>query len=231
MPTLGEYVGQLMAEITQARVQADVEATRIAELYASDPLLKYMPVPRFRLPTLTLDVPVAVNSASVPDGTLPESGTGEGVDPADILPAFDRVFPAQLDAARLTLSIDGREKARQYVLEFARYTKPGMAPADVAREVTSIITEVIYELARSEGAPDGAVEAFLPAFQGALQRELQAPSGALARVDVNVTTSQLREVGSPDLLVRLRLSVSEESMEWSVTPNPDGTTTSRLVPA
>lgn len=230
MPNLGQYVGQLVAEITQARAQADVEATRIAALYASDPLLKYMPVPRFRLPNVTLDVPVAVNSADAPDGTLPEGGTPATVDPAAILPAFDRVFPAQLHAAKITLSIDAREKVRHFVVEYARGAKPGMPPADVAREVTETIRWPTHEIARSEGAEEGQVEAFLSAFPAAYQKELQG-SGALARVDVNVTTSQLREVGPPDLLVRLKISVTEESLEWSVTTHPDGTTTSRLVPA
>ena len=61
MPYLGDYVGHLLSEITIARVQADLEAVRMAELYANHPLLKHLPVPHFRLPTMTLDVPVVVS--------------------------------------------------------------------------------------------------------------------------------------------------------------------------
>src|SRR5207244_4136858 len=61
MPYLGDYLGHLLSEITTARVQADLEAMRVAEMYASHPLLRSMPIPRFRLPNVTLDVPVAID--------------------------------------------------------------------------------------------------------------------------------------------------------------------------
>src|SRR5438132_458461 len=66
MPALGEYLGTLLAEITSARLQADLEAARIAQLYASHPLLQHMPVPRFRLPSVSLDLPVAVEKIDPP---------------------------------------------------------------------------------------------------------------------------------------------------------------------
>ena len=61
MPYLGDYLGHLISEVTMARMQADVEAVRIAELYASHPLLRTMPVPRFRLPEVQVDIPVVIN--------------------------------------------------------------------------------------------------------------------------------------------------------------------------
>ena len=75
MPYLGDFLGHLLSEITMARVQADLEAVRVAELYAGHPLLKTLPVPHFRLPTLTLDVPVAVKSIDeVQPGASPRGG-------------------------------------------------------------------------------------------------------------------------------------------------------------
>src|SRR2546425_6475217 len=72
MPALGEYLGTLLAEITSARLQADLESARIAQLYASHPLLQHMPVPRFRLPNVVLDLPVAVEKIDQPSGaTVP----------------------------------------------------------------------------------------------------------------------------------------------------------------
>ena len=61
MVNLGDYLGHLLSEVTKARVQADMETLRIAELYASDPLLKNFPVPRMRLPNLELNVPVIIS--------------------------------------------------------------------------------------------------------------------------------------------------------------------------
>jgi len=62
MPNLGDFLGHLMSEVTIARVHADVESIRIAELYASHPLLVNLPVPHFRLPNIEIDVPVVVKT-------------------------------------------------------------------------------------------------------------------------------------------------------------------------
>ena len=64
MTYLGDYLGQLMAEVTKARVSADIEAVRIAEMYAEHPLLRNMPIPRFRLPSVEIDVPVLIDRIS-----------------------------------------------------------------------------------------------------------------------------------------------------------------------
>ncbi|MBC2724592.1 MAG: hypothetical protein HGJ97_18370, partial [Desulfosporosinus sp.] len=68
MPYLGDYLGYLITEITNARAQADYEAVNIAERYARDPYLKYLPVPRFKIPTLSIDVPLVINNIQEPTG-------------------------------------------------------------------------------------------------------------------------------------------------------------------
>ena len=59
MPFLGDYIGHIISEITRARLHADLEALRVADYYAKEPLLRHFPVPRFRLPSVKLEVPVA----------------------------------------------------------------------------------------------------------------------------------------------------------------------------
>src|SRR4051812_27940222 len=62
MPTLGMFIGALLTDSVQARVRADMESLKIAEAYSRHDLLKHMPVPRFRLPDITIDFPVIVSS-------------------------------------------------------------------------------------------------------------------------------------------------------------------------
>ncbi len=229
MPNLGEYVGQLLAEITQARVQADLESARIAGMYAGDPLLKHMPIPRFRLPTITLDVPVAVESTDA--GSVTTGGTAEGVAVDAVVPAFDRVFPVQLSLARVPLSMDGRERVRRYVVDLSYKLGSGMRATDVAWEVTGAIREPLFMVAAEEGVEKTPVEIFFQGFTPALEKELATGGATASRVGVSANTARLREVGPAELLVRLKLSVTEESMEWSVTTNDDGTETARLIPS
>lgn len=61
--TMSDYVGFIFSEITRARVIADGESRRIAELYAKDEVLKSFSVPRFKIPEMNLSIPVIVSGA------------------------------------------------------------------------------------------------------------------------------------------------------------------------
>jgi hypothetical protein len=97
MPNLGDYIGQVMAEITLARVQADLEAVRLADYYANHPLLSTFPVPRFRLPTVRLDFPVAITAVQPPRN-------GKGLNLAEARKIFATVLEEELDVAGVKLT-------------------------------------------------------------------------------------------------------------------------------
>ncbi|MFV0607420.1 MAG: hypothetical protein ACK5NK_16455 [Niabella sp.] len=61
--TMSDYIGFIFSEITRARVIADGESRRIAELYAKDDILKNFSVPRFKIPEMNLSIPVIVSGA------------------------------------------------------------------------------------------------------------------------------------------------------------------------
>jgi hypothetical protein len=63
MITLSEYLGFIFVEITNARVMADQESARIAELYSQNPMLEKFSVPRFKIPEMELSIPVVVSGA------------------------------------------------------------------------------------------------------------------------------------------------------------------------
>jgi len=61
--TMSDYIGFIFSEVTRARVIADSESRRIAELYATDEVLKNFSVPRFKIPEMNLSIPVIVSGA------------------------------------------------------------------------------------------------------------------------------------------------------------------------
>ena len=61
MPRLGDLVGSLMTEFTLARVRADLESVKLVELYRKEGLLEGASVPRFRMPDVTVDLPLLVS--------------------------------------------------------------------------------------------------------------------------------------------------------------------------
>ena len=86
MPYLGDYLGQLLSEIAIARMQADLETVRLAELYAAHPLLRTLPVPHLRLPEVALEIPVLIEASEEPRAG--ESARG-GATLADMRLRFD----------------------------------------------------------------------------------------------------------------------------------------------
>ena len=229
MPILGDYLGHLLSEITAARMQADLETARIAEIYAAHPLLRRMPVPRFRAPNITLDVPVSVTQ-------MEEAAIGEprrgGLSISSLKTSLESAVDVTLHTAFPKLSARVRAEARTAAID---------AAARLARPEVALTHAAVEELASAASA--AAISALecrqemAPDLSERLSAELaRASAAAIAeaivpppRLHVAVTTRELREAGPPELLARLKLTISEEAMEWSVSES-EGKTTARLVP-
>lgn len=106
MPFLGAYLGHLLAEISVARMHADLEIVRLAEIYATHPLLRIMPVPHVRLPDVDIEVPMLVKAVDEPcPGESPRGG-------------------ASLESLRQKLN----------EVLFAKMAEAGLEPSPAARE-------------------------------------------------------------------------------------------------
>lgn len=68
MVELSDFLGHLLKEITRARVQADMEAIKTAQMYAAEKngLLKNFAIPRMRLPNVEITIPIAITD--IPQG-------------------------------------------------------------------------------------------------------------------------------------------------------------------
>ena len=64
MIQLEDLLGSLLTQIGEARLQADQASLELAERYAESDLLKYLPVPRVKLPTIDITLPVLIDEAS-----------------------------------------------------------------------------------------------------------------------------------------------------------------------
>jgi hypothetical protein len=228
MPYLGDFLGQLLSEITVARMQSDLEAVRVAELYAGHPYLKFFAVPRVRLPQLTLDVPVVIERSGI------------GTDPAvaAVVSAWRERFAGLLaqflERMQLNLSA-GDRRALEVGLDraWARLeTQPeGLAsPALVADE---LVLSVVQTLGKGEGgaAPVGParLEQLAVELRTAAREAFTQAQAALPRLIVRVGTAQLREAGPLESLTRLHLTVTENAVEWTVV-DMQGEAKPRLIP-
>jgi hypothetical protein len=228
MPYLGDYIGHLLSEITLARVQSDLEAVRLAELYASHPLLRHMPVPHFRLPTMTLDVPVAIKA-------MEEAKPGESPRGEVALPVLRERFAAILDAHLQRAKIkpsDAEMSSLDQALDLIT-TSPDRPPylsistLHVGDELVAKTVETLGKSRRPVEA--GRMEKLAGELKTAVRHEFASLRTAPPRLLVSVTTAELKESGPHEVLAQLHLSISEEAFQWSVT-EVQGKSDNRLVP-
>lgn len=231
MPYLGDYLGQLLSEISMARMHADLETVRLAELYATHPLLRTMPVPHVRLPDVEMEVPVLIKASEEPRAG--ESARG-GATIADMGRKFDEVLAAHLSKAGIALSVADRGRLRAALDE--RLTPTGM-PTEisvdvnrVADDLTAAALRVVGELRPKSTAAEPAIPTKIAAELGEAVRleflKLRTPP---PRLTVLVTSAEIREAGTTENLTRLRLKVSEQGVEWA-TIESEGVQRDRLVP-
>lgn len=218
MPYLGDYLGHIMSEITIARFQADLEAIRVAELYASHPLLRHLPVPHFRLPTMTLNVPVVIKG-------MEEAKKGESPRGGVVLPAlrksFDRLLALHLNSTEIKLSAtQKKELDRALSQTIAKLVLPpdvSISVMHIADELVLTVIKALGDAERKGGTDDsGRLAKFADELKAAVRLDFLSLKKPPPRLLVQVTTAELREAGPKELLTHLHLSISEEAFEWTV---------------
>jgi hypothetical protein len=218
MPKLGDFIGHLLSEITIARMQADLEAVRVAELYAGHPLLRNMPVPRFRMPDVEMNVPIVVKD-------LEEPAAGEspqGNPPiAEMRKVFDKVLTSILvkDNLRLNAAVQKKLKITldKRVIALTR-------PTEIAIDMNRVSHDFLINAMKAMGEliePEKRAE-FEETLKDSLRVEFIKIRKLPTRLNVLVTTAEIREAGPNEVITHLRLKISEEAFEWTTIESDEG---------
>lgn len=227
MPALGDYLGALLAEITNARLQADLESARIAQLYASHPLLQHMPIPRFRLPNVVLDLPLAVEKTDQPSSTMPPL-TAE-------LPALrqrvEGIIEQELNNRKLQLVPDIRQRLTNNLNDlFERVKSSGsISTFDTIKASGDAVTAAVEAIKAASGDQSTADPATTSSLRHQFGTEFLRLQPPQSRVQVNVVTAQLKDLAPPKTLTRIQLTICEEGVEWTQT-NPSDPGSKTLLP-
>ena len=212
MADLGEYLGHLLCEVARARVRADREAVRIAHEYVNDDsqLLRHFPVPRMRLPTLEITLPVQIDR--VPEGYAEKTTADTTLLSKVIVQALGPVLK------EYKLHITTSEVTRIIKAD------PRLSGGELYEGFSDVLSAQLYDHTRAarsrptaqEPVKDTAGETFKK-VAAAIRESVNVAIQALPRKPVGITvearTAVLREIGNPALLVNLKLSISEDALE------------------
>lgn len=226
MTKLGDYLGQLMSEVVIARVQADLESVRVAELYASHPLLRHMAIPRVRLPEIEMEVPVVIAGGdALRDGESPRGGTNA----KEARKQFDKVLQKNLTANRVRLSAADRKLLTSALNKaMAKPDIPVEVAVDTNRFADRLTAAAVASLSETIG--EEKTSAVAKELQDDARLTMLALRSSPPRIDALVETGQVKEAGPADTVTRLRLTIREDAMELTTIESDDGKQTSRLVP-
>ena len=212
MPTLSDYLGQVVSSIATARMQSDMESVRLADHYASHPLLKHFSVPRFRVMNVKLDMPVAIHNIDDFDALRGKTQRAHfAVDSGPLVDALD----AELETAGIALDAPAKKRIEQAIHTQAATVQR----VDVLSTSTTHIVDTITNTLRREltAAPDVTAqdrEAFLARFTDTARSRLLTLHPGPQEINVIVNNAELRDMGPLELMTRIQVTLTEEGMEW-----------------
>lgn len=209
MPKLGEFIGALLADAVQARLQADLEVVKLAELYSRHELLQHLPVPRFRLPDITVDVPVlitAVDSVGTDGRSLDEPSATE----------IRKAVTAGLREASIRLPRGESARIQTATVEraavlFTENPKALLTPARVARALSEAVVEEVKGVVDERGAD--RLEALGDATRSSMIVMLLTKLPQSPSLQVAVTAEEIRGHDHDDSLVHLKFTMLEDAYE------------------
>jgi hypothetical protein len=221
MPSLGEFLGALLADAAQARIRADVETIRFAEIYNQDPHLRHLPVPRFRLPEITVDVPLLIldisGTTASPQGLPfeePSSTELRSVVRAGLRAAGVRVPRA----ASSKVPGDVINRAREF---FGSGSPRLLNPKVVSSDIAGMVVDAVNDAMETE-LPADQIERLRGGAAAAATALLMTKQRLSLAWQVAVTAAEVKAQEYNDSVVRLRLTLSEDGYEV-ISQSGDGT--------
>jgi hypothetical protein len=231
MPNLGDYLGQLLSEITIARVQADMEAIRVAEIYSSHPLLRNFPVPRIRLPNIEMKIPVIISEV---EEKKEGASLADKIDTNKLMASTEKVVTDELKKYNVSLNTREIGKLRKSLetksKEIKSMRESAFSMGTIAKNISSETASTLESFKSVKEKMDKeAIAKVSKVTETKIRDELISKQSLPLRIKISPLTSQIKEVGASEYLVNINLSATEDAVEWTIIEE-DGKEKSMLVP-
>ncbi|HCY41735.1 MAG TPA: amidase [Prolixibacteraceae bacterium] len=224
MADLGDLLGSFMTGLIRARRMADEQTAALAEYYKSNPLLEGLSVPRIRIPELTIDMPFIIeNHVEGEKGEMQDSKliadaaislVNEHFSKGEIkaIPNFHRAF----------------EKEVENQLEIVKKSGLPIMKEAIVRGIQSAFSNTMTKtkMQLTTLQKDTIASALREKISSISVIKEQTPSSIVA----NIRTSDIKEQTSATSVVRLKITLKEEGLEWATQANDSGGVTRTLQP-
>jgi hypothetical protein len=190
---------------------ADLEAVRIAKSYAEDPdgLLRHFPVPRMRMPTIEMTLPVIV-------GQIPE-GYVASVSTSMLATSLGENLGQALKAQAIHVNTAEISKIIKADPNLSR----GLVSDSLAQKLTEQLIDhtrvrAIQAREKKAGVVAGSSERFkeiCAIIRAQVSRTLDALPQRAIGISVDARTQQIKDLGAAGQCLSLKLSVQEDGLD------------------
>lgn len=256
MITLKDYIGKIYKEITNAKVQSDIETLAIAEEYVNNPMLKHFSVPNIRIKNVELNIPVAVDSTQSTSRDYTEREIKDVYEQAfekvylsfyPFKTAFVESVKPQLlvkTEALVTATASDLQAAKTEVSQPTSESTATVSTRDDSEAVKTASlaesTQNNYSVAVNKAAVKYADESY-PFVSSEIQQaeyfakivpeiesNLQARPYEIESLPVIVETQRLKEINDPASMINIKVNIVDDAMEWTTDVDADGNATQVL---
>jgi hypothetical protein len=212
MAQLGEFVGALLADAVQARVRADLEALKVAEAYSSHELLRHFPVPRFRVPDITVDFPVVVTGLGGKSTTSPslfQPPTSGEI--GDIVRRSIADSGAKLNTQQRSAIVTVAQERNTAL--FKKKETAILRSHQIANEL-AVVAAAAADMALADHEDRAKLVLAIDASVRSGTRRLLAQKITQSpHLQVAVSSSEIKGHGDNESVVRVRLTITEDAFE------------------
>ncbi len=220
-----------MSEINKARMHSDMQAIKIAKMYANDDLLKYLPIPRLRLPNVELNVPVLISEVNTEKSYSIKEG-----DKKKIISEFQNIVSSEFEKNIKSSFNEIRSKINKTITDnINEKISLTNTEEDLSVSINSCLTGISKTLDESKIIRDiNENQNFLKNTKINMLKVLLSHSipgdEKLKEIAIEPETAKIKEIGDKGIILNLKLSISENAVEWVEITDSKGNTSKRLVP-
>ena len=222
MADLGNLIGSLMTGLIRARQMADEQTAALAEYYKQNPLLEGLSVPRIRIPELTIDIPFLVEDHI-------EGKTAELEDTSKVVAAVDEQIKKTITKTNLKVEPVLQKKVLNEIKSQIVSLKQAETPITQETLTRRINTAVIDTLSQSkQKLTDTQKEEITKVLRNTLSSISISKKPVAPSVVANIKTADVKERSSSTNVVRLKITMKEEGLEWATQTSETGDVTRTL---
>lgn len=222
MVNLNEYLGGIATSLAEARLMSDLKSLEIAEKFAKHDLLKHFSIPRFKAQQIELSIPVAIGSL--------EAQLDTQYEPIDNVAFNSQTYTLLKNQSKVT-AFDRKISTaiRSLIAEESELLEKNIKAQN---DVPSALKQYAYRVAERFSAvyrKNVNVKLLTAQLYEALTPAIQTKATTKQQPKVIVEAHKLQEI-NPENIVRIKMTLNEEGMEWFTSENDKGEQESKLLP-